>query len=190
MERRMLRMSTVRSRRKSARHASQGFTLVELAVVVTIVGVLAVIAVVGYRKYILNSKIAEAQNVIGAIKIAQEDHRAERGIYANLGTTYCPTGAGVANKKVGWNPACSGGVAPWTTLPVHVTGAVQFSYATVAGLNSWTQPPDTGWITWGTPTAPMWYVVMAKCDLDAGGDYTMLVGSSLDSTIFSHNVGE
>ena len=38
-----------------------GFTLVELMIVVAIVGVLAVLAVYGVRKYIANAKTAEAK---------------------------------------------------------------------------------------------------------------------------------
>ncbi|MBX3207033.1 MAG: prepilin-type N-terminal cleavage/methylation domain-containing protein [Labilithrix sp.] len=175
--------------RARARQA-RGFTLVELAVVVTIVGVLAVIAVVGYRRYVLRAKISEAQEVVSAIKIAQEDHRAERGAYANIGPTYCPAAAGVSNLKVGWDPGCSGGVATWTALPVHVAGAVQFAYATTAGTGAFTAPDDTTWVTWGSPEPQHWYTVLARCDLDPGGEVTMLVASSFQNTIFSHNEGQ
>lgn len=191
MERRVLGTPVVRKKR------SRGFTLVELAVVVTIVAVLAVIALVGYRKYMLNSHITEAQSVISAIKIAQEDHKSEKGTYQDVsGTsgTFCPVGAGVSNMKYGWDPTCNGGVALWNTLAVHVEGSVQFGYKTNAGTSSTPTPPTeaSSWVT-GIPTTavPSWYFVVAQCDLDpSSAAKTTLVGSSLDNQIFTQNAGE
>jgi type IV pilus assembly protein PilA len=195
MARSMLEDHRMTSRVRHRSKGDAGFTLVELGAVVTIIGILAVIAVVGYRKYILHSKITEAQNVISAIRIAQEDHRAERGTYADLGATYCPGNAGAADHKVGWDPECSGGGShadpKWHSLPVHVSGAVQFKYATVAGTGAFAAPTDASFVKFHTPPAGHWYVVMARCDLDGQptGD-TQLVGSSFTNEIFSQNDGQ
>ena len=181
---------------RRARGAS-GFTLVELGVVVAIIGILAVIAIAGYRRYILHSKITEARNGISAIKIAQEDFRAERGIYADLGATLCPVGGGLHDRKVGWDPACSGGGSlanpRWQSLAVHMSGAVQFQYATVAGNGAYAAPAGATFVVTPATAAPtgLWYVAMASCDLDGDpSTRTQLASMSFSNEIFSHNDGQ
>ncbi|MFA5293016.1 MAG: prepilin-type N-terminal cleavage/methylation domain-containing protein [Phycisphaerae bacterium] len=59
-----------------------GFTLVELAVVIVIIGVLAAFAVPRFRASVERSKAAEAFNYLSAIQAAQERYHARQGIYA------------------------------------------------------------------------------------------------------------
>ncbi len=60
-----------------------GFTLVELAVVVVIIGVLAAFAVPRFLSSVERSKAAEAFNYLSAIQAAQERYHARQGTYAD-----------------------------------------------------------------------------------------------------------
>ena len=66
----------------------KGFTLVELMIVVVIIGILASLAIYGVRKYVANSKTAEARLGVGAIsKAAMSAYEGERMNGALLGVT-------------------------------------------------------------------------------------------------------
>ena len=58
-----------------------GFTLVELAVVVVIIGVLAAFAVPRFIASVERSKAAEAFNYLSAVQAAQERYHARQGTY-------------------------------------------------------------------------------------------------------------
>ena len=63
---------------------SRGFTLVELMIVVAIVGILATLAVVGYRKLVQSSHVSEATGMVQNIRVAQEGYHSETQRYANV----------------------------------------------------------------------------------------------------------
>jgi type IV pilus assembly protein PilA len=55
------------------RKVQQGFTLIELMIVVAIVGILAAIAIPAYQDYTVRAKVTEGLSLANAAKIAVED---------------------------------------------------------------------------------------------------------------------
>jgi type IV pilus assembly protein PilA len=57
----------------------QGFTLIELMIVVAIIGILAAIALPAYQDYTIRSKLSEVPSLAGSNKLAVEEYYQVRG---------------------------------------------------------------------------------------------------------------
>ncbi|NRP58500.1 type IV pilin protein [Marinobacterium sp. xm-d-564] len=60
----------------------KGFTLIELMIVVTIIGILAAIAYPAYQDYVLQAKRSDAMNSLAQARIDQEKYRANNTEFA------------------------------------------------------------------------------------------------------------
>jgi len=180
----------ISTRRRAAR---RGFTLLELLTVVAIVGILATLGLVSYRRFITSSKSSEAIYMVGSIRAAQESYRAETLTYLNVSAgfnEYFPTSS-VGNKKTGWDAAAHPDYTRWRQLGARPDGAVYYGYLVAAGVAG-AVPPALHLAnkpTWATTTEP-WYVIEAKGDVDGNGTYSWVAGSSFTGEIYMENQGE
>src|SRR5688572_3641118 len=180
----------ISNRRRAARRA---FTLLELLTVVAIVGILATLGLVSYRRFITSSKSSEAIYMVGAIRAAQESYRAETLSYLNVSagfSDYFPTGT-VGSKKTGWDATGHKDYTAWRQLGARPDGAVYYGYLVGAGAAG-AVPPALHLAnkpTWATTTEP-WYVIEAKGDVDGNGTFSWVAGSSFTGEIYVENQGE
>ena len=131
----------------------EGFTLIELMIVVAIIGILAAIAIPNFLTYQMKSRQSEAKTNLMAIKTSEVSWQGERGCFLTVAAA--PLTAPASGTKMApqnWNLAgspwliptganangwCSGAAAgpgissgTFTNLGFQATGMVNYQYAT------------------------------------------------------------
>jgi type IV pilus assembly protein PilA len=184
---------------------ARGFTLIEAMIVVVLVGILALLAVVGYRRWVQSAFLHEAQDMVANIRTAEESYRAETGGYLRvsngLGVPFDYPATTPGNFKKAWGDTCGTCVKPtsWQALGVNPSAPVMFGYSVLAGDD--TTPPTTA----GVPSisingaAPLdlstlgtgpWYVVEADGDSNGDGKFTRVFGLSSTNQLYVDREGE
>lgn len=108
-----------------------GFTLVELMIVIAILGIITAIAIPSYNGYISSARLTEAQNNIAALKLAEEEYFLENNAYFYL-TTGTNTQLSAASGGLWTAQAGQNGV----TFDYLVTGSGLSYVITATGKNN------------------------------------------------------
>ena len=186
--------------RTALRSWQRGYTLAELMIVVAIIGVMAALAIVGYRKYLNAAQAGEAKAMIQGIRAGEESYRSEMLVYLNVSgtlTSYFPHDPTVSKNDEKWSWTQSGDsrytdpVKGWQLLNVNSDGPVRFGYAVVAGVSPTQPPAAAGFATppvWpAIPAGIPWYVVQAANQRAAGAKVVLFISSSLSGEIYGEN---
>ncbi len=179
--------STGPSLAQRRRLVQQGFTLVELLAVVAMIGILAALAIVGYRRYLSASHSGDAKAILGAIRVAEESYRAETLVYLGCSTNlqdYYPFATPPNGQRAHWVNPGHGAYDCWRMLNVATDSPTRYRFAVMAGLPG-TAPPQPNLptnVTWGAPTEP-WYVAQAQGDNDDDGTLSTFVTSSFNGEV-------
>jgi type IV pilus assembly protein PilA len=77
----------------------QGFTLIELMIVVAIIGILAAIAIPAYQDYTIRAQVSEGLSLSAAAKAAVAEYFMDQGVYPTDNSTAGLEAAGQINGK-------------------------------------------------------------------------------------------
>jgi len=124
----------------------QGFTLIELMIVVAIIGILAAIAIPAYQDYTIRAQVSEGLSLSGGAKAAISEFTMDTGRFPSDNATAGVSASGDITGKYVSDVAVADGV-------ITVTYSGPSAHAQLTGLNITLTPTTTaGSVDWACAT--------------------------------------
>mgnify|MGYP000117826754 CR=1 FL=1 len=133
----------------------QGFTLIELMIVVAIIGILAAVAIPQYQNYIARSQVTRVMQEAGAVKTAAEACINDGRLVIGTAAGQCDPGATGSNLLTGAaqaGPALPAGTGvPQVTDPLVAASTIQATFGNNAAAVlqaetlTWTRDATGSW---------------------------------------------
>ena len=139
------------------RRRSNGFTLIEVMIVVAIVTILAAVAIPSYRDYILRGQLVDGTTILSTVRADMERYYQDNRRYTNVGAFVAPCNSVDPRTRTQGNFVVSCFALQNDSFVLRATGsnaAAGFVYAidnqdartTVSVGSSWPMPnPNTCW---------------------------------------------
>jgi type IV pilus assembly protein PilE len=139
------------------RRLSNGFTLIEIMIVVAIITILAAVAIPSYRDYILRGQLVDGTTILSTVRADMERYYQDNRRYSNVGAFVAPCNSVDPRTRTQGNFVVTCAALTDNTFRLQATGsnaAAGFAYTidntdartTVSVGSSWTMPaPNTCW---------------------------------------------
>jgi len=119
----------------------QGFTLIELMIVVAIIGILAAVAIPSYQDYTARAQVTEAMSLTSGMKTALAEWYADRGGFPSLVASVSDSASGKYVSVITFANRAGGTMnvnaqMKSTGVNAAISGLI-FSVATTSGGNRW-----------------------------------------------------